>query len=204
MIKKLASHLGEYKRSAIVTPLLSALEAIMDILLPTIMAFIIDQGIEKSDMNAILKYGLLTFLVAAFALLLGVLAGRFAADASTGFAGNLRDAMYESIQHYSFSNIDKFSTAGLVTRMTTDVTNVQNAFQMIERMCVRAPVHLVFALTMAVVIGGPLALVKRFLPLIAEAAGRFRFGSNLRGSAQYRQEICQVLVRRGLLAMEEE
>ena len=159
MIKKLASHLGEYKRSAIVTPLLSALEAIMDILLPTIMAFIIDQGIEKSDMNAILKYGLLTFLVAAFALLLGVLAGRFAADASTGFAGNLRDAMYENIQHYSFSNIDKYSTAGLVTRMTTDVTNVQNAFQMIERMCVRAPVHLVFALTMAVVIGGPLALV---------------------------------------------
>ena len=159
MIKKLASHLGEYKRSAIVTPLLSALEAIMDILLPTIMAFIIDQGIEKSDMNAILKYGLLTFLVAAFALLLGVLAGRFAADASTGFAGNLRDAMYESIQHYSFSNIDKYSTAGLVTRMTTDVTNVQNAFQMIERMCVRAPVHLVFALFMACMIGGPLALI---------------------------------------------
>ena len=159
MIKKLASHLGEYKRSAIVTPLLSALEAIMDILLPTIMAFIIDQGIEKSDMNAILKYGLLTFLVAALALLLGVLAGRFAADASTGFAGNLRDAMYESIQHYSFSNIDKFPTAGLVTRMTTDVTNVQNAFQMIERMCVRAPVHLVFALFMACMIGGPLALI---------------------------------------------
>ena len=159
MIKKLASYLGEYKRSAIVTPLLSALEAIMDILLPTIMAFIIDQGIEKSDMNAILKYGLLTFLVAAFALLLGVLAGRFAADASTGFAGNLRDAMYESIQHYSFSNIDKFSTAGLVTRMTTDVTNVQNAFQMIERMCVRAPVHLVFALFMSCMIGGPLALI---------------------------------------------
>ena len=159
MIKKLASHLGEYKRSAIVTPLLSALEAIMDILLPTIMAFIIDQGIEKSDMNAILKYGLLTFLVAAFALLLGVLAGRFAADASTGFAGNLRDAMYESIQHYSFSNIDKFSTAGLVTRMTTDVTNLQNAFQMMERMCVRAPVHLVFALIMAFSIGGPLTLI---------------------------------------------
>ena len=115
MIKKLASHLGEYKRSAIVTPLLSALEAIMDILLPTIMAFIIDQGIEKSDMNAILKYGLLTFLVAAFALLLGVLAGRFAADASTGFAGNLRDAMYESIQHYSFSNIDKAKDCSFVS-----------------------------------------------------------------------------------------
>ena len=97
--------------------------------------------------------------MAAIALLLGVLAGKYAAEASTGFAGNLRDAMYENIQHYSFSNIDKFSTAGLVTRMTTDVTNVQNAFQMIERMCVRAPVHLVFALFMAVVIGGPLSLV---------------------------------------------
>ena len=131
----------------------------MDILLPTIMAFIIDLGIEKGDMNAIVKYGLLTFAVAAIALLLGVLAGKYAAEASTGFAGNLRDAMYENIQHYSFSNIDKFSTAGLVTRMTTDVTNLQNAFQMMERMCVRAPVHLVFALIMAFSIGGPLALI---------------------------------------------
>ena len=159
MIKKLVSHLGEYKAASIKTPLFAALEAVMDVLLPTIMAFIIDQGIEKGDMNAIIRYGLLTFLVAAIALVLGVLAGKYAAEASTGFAGNLRDAMYENIQHYSFSNIDKFSTAGLVTRMTTDVTNVQNAFQMILRMCVRAPVHLVFALTMAVVIGGPLALV---------------------------------------------
>ena len=158
MIKKLASHLGEYKRAAILTPMFSALEAVMDILLPTIMAFIIDLGIEKGDMNAIVKYGLLTFAVAAIALLLGVLAGKYAAEASTGFAGNLRDAMYENIQHYSFSNIDKFSTAGLVTRMTTDVTNLQNAFQMMERMCVRAPVHLVFALIMAFSIGGPLAL----------------------------------------------
>ena len=159
MIKKLASHLGEYKRAAILTPMFSALEAVMDILLPTIMAFIIDLGIEKGDMNAIVKYGLLTFAVAAIALLLGVLAGKYAAEASTGFAGNLRDAMYENIQHYSFSNIDKFSTAGLVTRMTTDVTNLQNAFQMMERMCVRAPVHLVFALIMALSIGGPLALI---------------------------------------------
>jgi ATP-binding cassette subfamily B multidrug efflux pump len=159
MIKKLVSHLGEYKAASIKTPLFAALEAIMDVLLPTIMAFIIDQGIEKGDMNAIIRYGLLTFLVAAIALVLGVLAGKYAAEASTGFAGNLRDAMYENIQHYSFSNIDKFSTAGLVTRMTTDVTNVQNAFQMIERMCVRAPVHLVFAMFMAVVIGGPLSLV---------------------------------------------
>ena len=159
MIKKLVSHLGEYKAASIKTPLFAALEAIMDVLLPTIMAFIIDQGIEKGDMNAIIRYGLLTFLVAAIALVLGVLAGKYAAEASTGFAGNLRDAMYENIQHYSFSNIDKFSTAGLVTRMTTDVTNVQNAFQMIERMCVRAPVHLVFALFMAVMIGGPLSLI---------------------------------------------
>ena len=159
MIKKLVSHLGEYKRAAVLTPLFAALEAVMDVLLPTIMAFIIDQGIEKGDMNAILKYGLLTFLVAVVALALGVLAGKYAAEASTGFAGNLRDAMYENIQHYSFSNIDKFSTAGLVTRMTTDVTNVQNAFQMILRMCVRAPVHLVFAMFMAVVIGGSLSLV---------------------------------------------
>ena len=159
MIKKLVSHLGEYKAASIKTPLFAALEAIMDVLLPTIMAFIIDQGIEKGDMNAIIRYGLLTFLVAAIALVLGVLAGKYAAEASTGFAGNLRDAMYENIQHYSFSNIDKFSTAGLVTRMTTDVTNVQNAFQMILRMCVRAPVHLVFAMFMAAVIGGPLSLV---------------------------------------------
>ena len=159
MIKKLASHLGEYRRAALLTPMFSALEAVMDILLPTIMAFIIDLGIEKGDINAIVKYGLLTFAVAAIALLLGILAGKYAAEASTGFAGNLRDAMYENIQHYSFSNIDKFSTAGLVTRMTTDVTNLQNAFQMMERMCVRAPVHLVFALIMAFSIGGPLALI---------------------------------------------
>ena len=159
MIKKLVSHLGEYKRAAILTPIFSALEAIMDVLLPTIMAFIIDQGIEKGDMNAIIRYGLLTFLVAAIALVLGVLAGKYAAEASTGFAGNLRDAMYENIQHFSFSNIDKYSTAGLVTRMTTDVTNLQNAFQMIERMCVRAPVHLVFALIMASMISRSLTMV---------------------------------------------
>ena len=159
MIKKLVSHLGEYKAASIKTPLFAALEAIMDVLLPTIMAFIIDQGIEKGDMNAIIRYGLLTFLVAAIALVLGVLAGKYAAEASTGFAGYLRDAMYGDLRRYSFSNIDKFSTAGLVTRMTTDVTNVQNAFQMILRMCVRAPVHLEFAMFMAVVIGGPLSLV---------------------------------------------
>ena len=159
MIKKLVSHLGEYKRAAILTPIFSALEAVMDVLLPTIMAFIIDQGIEKGDMNAVIKYGLLTFLVAAIALLLGVLAGKFAAEASTGLAGNLRDAMYENIQHFSFSNIDKYSTAGLVTRMTTDVTNVQNAFQMILRMCVRAPISLICAMIMAFFINAKLACI---------------------------------------------
>ena len=159
MIKKLVSHLGEYKRAAILTPILSALEAIMDVLLPTIMAFIIDQGIEKGDMNAVIKYGLLTFLVAAIALLLGVLAGRFAATASTGFAGNLRDAMYENIQHFSFSNIDKYSTAGLVTRMTTDVTNIQNAYQMILRMAIRSPSSMVIAMIMAFTINAKLASI---------------------------------------------
>ena len=159
MIKKLASHLGEYKRAAILTPMFSALEAVMDILLPTIMAFIIDLGIEKGDMNAIVKYGLLTFAVAAIALLLGILAGKYAAEASTGFAGNLRDAMYENIQHYSFSNIDKFSTAGLVTRMTTDVTNIQNAYQMILRMAIRAPSSMVIAMIMAFTINAKLASI---------------------------------------------
>ena len=159
MFKKLASHLGEYKSAAIITPLLSALEAIMDVLLPLLMSYIIDQGIEKGDMNAVLKYGLLTFLVALFALFLGLMAGRMAAKASAGYAGNLRDAMFERIQRYSFTNIDKFSTAGLVTRMTTDVTNIQNAFQMLTRMCVRAPVHLVFALVMAVIINPHLTLI---------------------------------------------
>ena len=159
MIKKLASHLGEYKRAAILTPMFSALEAVMDILLPTIMAFIIDLGIEKGDMNAIIRYGLLTFLVAAIALVLGVLAGKYAAEASTGFAGNLRDAMYENIQHYSLSNIDKFSTAGLVTRMTTDVTNIQNAYQMILRMAIRAPSSMVIAMIMAFTINAKLASI---------------------------------------------
>ena len=159
MIKKLVSHLGEYKRAAILTPILSALEAIMDVLLPTIMAFIIDQGIEKGDMNAILKYGLLTFLVAVVALALGVLAGKYAAEASTGFAGNLRDAMYENIQHYSFSNIDKFSTAGLVTRMTTDVTVLQNAVIGGFRPMVRGPVMLVMGVALSFWMNPSLAVV---------------------------------------------
>ena len=181
MIKKLVSHLGEYKRAAVLTPLFAALEAVMDVLLPTIMAFIIDLGIEKGDMHAIVKYGLLTFLVAAIALLLGVLAGKYAAEASTGFAGNLRDAMYENIQHYSFSNIDKFSTAGLVTRMTTDVTNVQNAYQMLLRMCMRAPVTIICAMAMSFYYNTKIALIYLIvvillggvLAIIISRAGRY-------------------------------
>ena len=159
MIKKLAAQIGQYKSAAIITPILSALEAIMDILLPFLMARIIDEGISKGNMQAIYLYGGLTFVVAAVALGLGIGAGRFAARASTGFACNLRDRMYENIQKFSFSNIDKFSTAGLVTRLTTDVTNLQNAFQMITRMCVRAPVHLIFALIMAVSINAELTCI---------------------------------------------
>ena len=159
MIKKLVSHLGEYKAASIKTPLFAALEAIMDVLLPTIMAFIIDQGIEKGDMNAIIRYGLLTFLVAAIALVLGVLAGKYAAEASTGFAGNLRDAMYENIQHYSFSNIDKFSVPGLVTRMTTDVTVLQNTVNGGYRPLVRSPVMLVMGVGLSFWMNPRLALV---------------------------------------------
>ena len=127
--------------------------------IPLLMASIIDDGVEKGDIHHIYMVGAAMVLIAALGLLFGVLGGKYGARASAGFARNLRKAMYENIQHYSFSNIDKFSTAGLVTRMTTDVTNLQNAFQMMERMCVRAPVHLVFALIMAFSIGGPLTLI---------------------------------------------
>ena len=159
MLKKLASHLGEYRRAAIITPLLSALEAIMDVLLPLLMSYIIDQGIEKGDMNAVVKYGLLTLLVAAFALLLGLSAGRCAARASAGYAGNLRDAMFERIQHYSFTNIDKFSTAGLVTRMTTDVTVLQNAINGGFRPMVRGPMMLIMGVGLSFWMNPELAVV---------------------------------------------
>ena len=159
MIKTLVRQIKEYKSASIVTPIFMILEVAMEMVIPLLMASIIDDGVQAGDMKHIFVIGCYMILAAIVGLFAGVMGGKYGAKASTGFARNLREAMYENIQTFSFSNIDKFSTAGLVTRMTTDVTNVQNAFQMIERMCVRAPVHLVFALFMAVVIGGPLSLV---------------------------------------------
>ena len=159
MIKTLAKQIKEYKRASLVTPIFMILEVAMEMVIPLLMASIIDDGVQAGDMKHIFVIGCYMVLAAIVGLFAGVMGGKYGAKASTGFARNLREAMYENIQTFSFSNIDKFSTAGLVTRMTTDVTNVQNAFQMIERMCVRAPVHLVFALFMALMIGGPLSLI---------------------------------------------
>ena len=159
MIKTLAARIGGYKREAILAPLFSVMEAVMTTLIPMVMASIIDDGIEKGDIRHVYVYGALMVFVAALALLSGVLAGRNAAVASTGFAANLRAEMYRNIQTFSFSNIDKFSTAGLVTRLTTDVTNLQMAFQMIMRMCVRAPMTMICAVIMAVGVSPRLSLV---------------------------------------------
>jgi ATP-binding cassette subfamily B multidrug efflux pump len=159
MIKTLASQIKQYKKDAIITPVLSILEGILETLIPFVMAAIIDKGIQRGDMGAILKYGAIIVLLACCSLTCGVVAGRFSARASTGFACNLRDAMFANIQNYSFANIDKYSTAGLVTRLTTDVTNVQNSFQMLMRMCMRAPVSMICALVLAFAISPKLSLV---------------------------------------------
>ena len=159
MLKTLAAQIKQYKKAAIVTPLLSICEGILETLIPFIMADIIDKGISVGDMRAIWRYGAVIVCVALASLTCGATAGRFSARASTGFACNLRDAMFENIQNYSFSNIDKYSTAGLVTRLTTDVTNVQNAFQMLIRMCMRAPVSMIFAMILAFAISPRLAVV---------------------------------------------
>ncbi len=148
MIGTLLKQVKQYKKVSILTPIFTALEVVMEVLIPFIMASIIDKGIEAGDMNQVYFYGAIMLVMAFFSLLFGILAGRFAAAASSGFASNLRDAMYENIQTFSFSNIDKFSTAGLVTRMTTDVTNVQNAYQMILRITVRAPLMLICSMAM--------------------------------------------------------
>ena len=159
MVKRIAACVREYRRDSLLTPLYVALEVLLEVLIPLVMADLIDRGIEAGDMGHILRTGTLLVVMALFSLTFGVLSGRYAARASAGLAKNLRRDIYYNVQSFSFSNLDKFSTAGIVTRLTTDVTNVQNAFQMIERMCVRAPVHLVFALFMAVMIGGPLSLI---------------------------------------------
>ncbi len=159
MIKTLLCQIKQYKKASLLAPLFSALEVVMEVLIPFIMARIIDNGIEAGNINNVYLYGGIMLVMAMFSLAFGALAGKYAAEASTGFACNLRESMYENIQTFSFSNIDRFSTSGLVTRMTTDVTNVQNAYQMILRMCVRAPFMLICALIMCFFINAKLSLV---------------------------------------------
>lgn len=172
MFKTLLKHVGEYRKSTILTPILSMLEVFMEILIPYVIALIIDRGISQGSLSNILVYGALMLVIAFTSLFFGVSAGRTAAKAATGFAANLRDAIYENIQTFSFSNIDKFSTAGLITRMTTDVTNVQNSYQMMMRIAIRAPLTLILSMVMCFTINVRLTLI--FLAaLIVLAIGLF-------------------------------
>lgn len=159
MIKTLAKQIKEYKSASLVTPIFMILEVAMEMVIPLLMASIIDDGVQAGDMKHIFAIGCYMILAAIVGLLAGVMGGKYGAKASTGFARNLREAMYENIQTFSFSNIDKFSTAGLVTRMTTDVTNIQNAYQMLLRMCFRAPVSLICAMLMAFLINARVASI---------------------------------------------
>lgn len=159
MLKTLAKCIGKYKKESIITPIFTAVEVFLEILIPFITASIIDKGIQAGDMRKVGIYGGIMLIIAFLSLFCGIQAGKYAAAASTGFACNLREKMYENIQTFSFSNIDKFSTAGLVTRMTTDVTNVQNAYQMIIRIAVRAPLMMICSITMCVIISPRLSLI---------------------------------------------
>lgn len=159
MIRKLSRAVREYKKYALLTPVTAALEVVMEVIIPLLMARMIDDGIDAGDMGVIWKMGLLLVVCALASLAVGVLSGFFGARASTGFARNLRQDMYYAVQKYSFSNIDKFSTGSIVTRLTTDVTNVQNTFQMIIRIAVRAPSTLIFAMVMSFVVNARLALL---------------------------------------------
>lgn len=159
MIKKLMSYIGEFKRDTILSPIFVTLEVFLEVLLPTLMALVIDNGVETGDMNYVMKIGLIMLVVAMLSLAAGTLSGVFAAKASMGFGRNLRRGMFDNIQDFAFRNIDHFSTAGLVTRMTTDVTNVQNAYQMLVRMFVRAPIMMISALIMCVKINARISLV---------------------------------------------
>ena len=172
MIKRLLKSVREFKKDALLTPFFVVLEVVMEVIIPLVMALLIDKGIDGQDMAAIWKYGIILVLCAMLALMFGAAAGTFAARASTGFARNLRHDMYYNVQNFSFSNIDKFSTGSIVTRLTTDVTNVQNAFQMCTRIAVRCPVMLVFALFMAMKINSRMALVfLAVLPILAIGMG---------------------------------
>lgn len=159
MIKRLGKCVREYKKPAILTPIFVSLEVIMEVIIPLLMVELIDKGIEAGNMNEIVKIGMALVVIAILSLIFGVLAGMFAAKASTGFACNLRHDMYYNVQNFSFKNIDKFSTSSIITRLTTDVTNVQNAFQMITRIAVRCPLMLIFSLAMAFSINKQVSLV---------------------------------------------
>ena len=159
MLKKLASYVKEYKKDAILTPIFVILEVVMEVIIPLLMANIIDVGIQNGDVHYILEMGALLIVSAILSLTFGMLSGRFAAKASAGYAKNLRKAMFHKVQDYSFENIDKFSTSSLVTRMTTDVTNVQMAFQMIIRILVRGPIMMIFALIMVMTISLKLSAI---------------------------------------------
>ncbi len=173
MIKKLFSYIGEYRKNSILAPIIVAIEVIIEIFIPYLMASIIDNGLNRGDMSHIFKMGILTFILAIVSLGAGVAAGRFAANASAGFAKNIRKALFYKIQEFSFTNIDRFSTAGLITRFTTDVNNIQNAYQMIIRILVRAPFMLVFATLMTVFIGGRISLIFLFAILFLGIALTF-------------------------------
>lgn len=159
MLKTLASQIKEYKKASIATPVFMILEVIMETIIPLMMASIIDNGVSVGNAGHIYKMGALMLAAACFSLFSGFMGGKYGAKASTGFARNLRKAMYENIQTFSFSNIDKFSTAGLVTRLTTDVTNIQNAYQMLLRMCMRAPFSLICAMVMSFAVNTRIATV---------------------------------------------
>ena len=159
MLKTLSAYIGEYKRVSIKTPIYIIVEVLMEILIPFVTASIIDKGIQAGDMSKVLMYGGLMLVLAFISLFAGIQAGKYAALASTGFACNLREGIYSNIQNFAFSNIDKYSTAGLITRMTTDVTNVQNAYQMILRIAVRAPLMMICSMVMCFVINPTLSLI---------------------------------------------
>ena len=159
MLKKLSASIRQYKRQSLLAPLFVTFEVILEVLIPTIMAYLIDNGINKGDMNVIAKTGLILVVTCIISLICGILSGKFAAEASTGFAANLRKDMFYNVQNFSFENIDKFSTSSIVTRLTTDITNIQNAYQMVVRVAVRSPIMLVFSLVMSFMLNPKLALV---------------------------------------------
>ena len=184
MIKTLASQIKEFKKDSILTPCFMILEVIMEMIIPLMMASIIDDGVETGNIRHIYTVGIFMILAAGVGLFAGVMGGKYGARASSGFARNLRQAMFDNIQTFSFSNIDKYSTAGLVTRLTTDVTNLQNAYQMILRMCTRAPMSLIIAMFMAFTINARLASIY----LIAVCVLAFLLSLIIRSGMKYFKE----------------